>query len=114
MIVADGHGGWTSGADQTLLFQAMSAKLGIVTGRNLAELCREQFPRPLVVGMWIASEIAAVATDAGAWALYTPRRYLEEMLGSPGIFLVSARASSWILLSIMLAGIGWIVARTRR
>ena len=46
-----------------MLFQAMSAKLGIVTGRNLAELCREQLPRPLVIGMWIASEIAAMATD---------------------------------------------------
>src|ERR1700687_1335205 len=33
-----------------MLFQSMSAKLGIVTGRNLAELCREQFPRPIVVG----------------------------------------------------------------
>src|SRR6202011_1226495 len=46
-----------------MLFQAMSAKLGIVTGRNLAELCREQLPRPMVIGMWIASEIAAMATD---------------------------------------------------
>jgi manganese transport protein len=46
-----------------MLFQAMSAKLGIVTGRNLAELCREQLPRPIVGGMWIASEIAAMATD---------------------------------------------------
>jgi manganese transport protein len=46
-----------------MLFQAMSAKLGIVTGRNLAELCREQFSRPVVIGMWIASEIAAIATD---------------------------------------------------
>ena len=46
-----------------MLFQAMSAKLGIVTGRNLAELCREQLSRPIVVGMWIASEIAAMATD---------------------------------------------------
>jgi len=46
-----------------MLFQAMSAKLGIVTGRNLAELCREQFPRRVAVGMWIASEIAAIATD---------------------------------------------------
>jgi manganese transport protein len=46
-----------------MLFQAMSAKLGIVTGRNLAELCREQFPRPVVGAMWIASEIAAIATD---------------------------------------------------
>jgi manganese transport protein len=46
-----------------MLFQSMSAKLGIVTGRNLAELCREQLPRPIVIGMWIASEIAAMATD---------------------------------------------------
>jgi manganese transport protein len=46
-----------------MLFQAMSAKLGIVTRRNLAELCREQLPRPVVIAMWIASEIAAMATD---------------------------------------------------
>jgi manganese transport protein len=46
-----------------MLFQALSAKLGIVTGRNLAELCREQFPKPVVMGMWVISEIAAMATD---------------------------------------------------
>ncbi|MDB5905862.1 MAG: metal ion transporter, metal ion family protein [Betaproteobacteria bacterium] len=46
-----------------MLFQAMSAKLGIVTGRNLPELCRDQFPRPVAISMWIASEIAAIATD---------------------------------------------------
>jgi manganese transport protein len=46
-----------------MLFQALSAKLGIVTGRNLAELCREQFPRPMVWAMWVVSEIGAMATD---------------------------------------------------
>jgi manganese transport protein len=46
-----------------MLFQALSAKLGIVTGRNLAELCREHFPKPVVFVMWIVSEIAAMATD---------------------------------------------------
>src|SRR6202163_17800 len=46
-----------------MLFQALSAKLGIVTGRNLAELCREQFSRPVVLAMWVVSEIAAMATD---------------------------------------------------
>ncbi|WP_429252991.1 Nramp family divalent metal transporter [Paraburkholderia sp. GAS333] len=46
-----------------MLFQALSAKLGIVTGRNLAELCREQFPRPVVYLMWAVSEVAAMATD---------------------------------------------------
>src|SRR6202012_1691129 len=43
--------------------QSLSAKLGIVTGRNLAEMCREHFPTPVVWGLWIVSEIAAMATD---------------------------------------------------
>src|SRR6476619_759019 len=46
-----------------MLFQALSAKLGIVTGRNLAELCRDHFPPPVVWAMWVISEIAAMATD---------------------------------------------------
>jgi manganese transport protein len=46
-----------------MLFQALSAKLGIVTGKNLAEQCRELFPKPVVIAMWIVSEIAAMATD---------------------------------------------------
>ncbi len=46
-----------------MLFQALSAKLGIVTGHNLAELCRDHFPRPVVWAMWVISEIAAMATD---------------------------------------------------
>ena len=46
-----------------MLFQALSAKLGIVTGRNLAEMCRDEFPRPMVCGMWVVSEVAAMATD---------------------------------------------------
>ncbi|MGA8192242.1 MAG: Nramp family divalent metal transporter [Acetobacteraceae bacterium] len=46
-----------------MLFQALSAKLGIVTGQSLAQLCRTHFPRPLVYAMWLASEVAAMATD---------------------------------------------------
>jgi manganese transport protein len=46
-----------------MLFQALSAKLGIVTGWNLAEMCRDQLPPPLVLTMWAVSEIAAMATD---------------------------------------------------
>ena len=46
-----------------MLFQALSAKLGIVTGQNLAEMCRAQFPRPMVLAMWGVGEIAAMATD---------------------------------------------------
>ena len=46
-----------------MLFQSLSAKLGIVTGRNLAELCRDHLPGPLVFFMWCISEVAAMATD---------------------------------------------------
>src|SRR5258707_8151301 len=46
-----------------MLIQMLSAKLGIATGYNLAELCREHFPLPVVLGMWVLAEIVAIATD---------------------------------------------------
>ncbi|HLI68220.1 MAG TPA: Nramp family divalent metal transporter [Ktedonobacteraceae bacterium] len=46
-----------------MLLQTMSAKLGLATGHNLAEMARLHFPGPVVIVMWIASEIAAMATD---------------------------------------------------
>ncbi|WP_448098028.1 Nramp family divalent metal transporter [Luteibacter yeojuensis] len=46
-----------------MLFQSLSARLGIVTGHSLAELCREHLPKPLVYVMWVVSELAAMATD---------------------------------------------------
>jgi manganese transport protein len=46
-----------------MLIQAISAKLGIATGKNLAEQCRANFPRPVVIGMWFLMELVAMATD---------------------------------------------------
>lgn len=46
-----------------MLLQALSAKLGIATGHNLAEQCRNNFPRWVVLGMWVIMEIVAMATD---------------------------------------------------
>jgi manganese transport protein len=46
-----------------MLIQYLSAKVGIATGRNLPELCRERFPRPVSVGLWIQAELIAMATD---------------------------------------------------
>jgi manganese transport protein len=46
-----------------MLIQTLSAKLGIASGRNLAELCRLHFPRPLVWAMWVLMELVAMATD---------------------------------------------------
>src|SRR5438477_714602 len=46
-----------------MLIQYLSAKLGIVTDRNLPELMRERFPRPVTWGMWIQAEVMAMSTD---------------------------------------------------
>ena len=46
-----------------MLVQTLAAKLGLVTGLNLAEHCREQFPRWLVLTMWVLMEVVAMSTD---------------------------------------------------
>jgi manganese transport protein len=78
------------------LFQALSAKVGIATGRNLAELCRAHFAPPVVYAMWLASEIAAMATE------------LAELLGaSLGLTLLCGIP---LLASILLVGIATYAA----
>jgi manganese transport protein len=46
-----------------MLIQFLSAKMGIATGRNLPELCREHFPRPVSWGLWVQAELIAMSTD---------------------------------------------------
>ncbi len=46
-----------------MLIQSLSAKLGIATGKNLPEMIREHYPRPLVWLYWIQAEIIAMATE---------------------------------------------------
>ncbi|HEY3247094.1 MAG TPA: Nramp family divalent metal transporter [bacterium] len=74
-----------------MLVQALSAKLGIATGLNLAETCREQLPRPIVWAMWVISELVAMATD------------LAEFLGAAlGLYLLFHLP---LLAAAVLAGI---------
>jgi manganese transport protein len=73
-----------------MLIQTLSAKLGIATGRNLAQLCRENFSRPVVLVMWILMEIVAMATD------------LAEFLG--------AALGFYLLLGIPLWVAGFLTA----
>jgi manganese transport protein len=79
-----------------ILFQALSAKIGIATGRSLAELCREHFAPPVIYTMWLASEIAAMATE------------LAELLGaSLGLTLLCGIP---LLASMLLVGIATYAA----
>jgi manganese transport protein len=60
-----------------MVVQSMSAKLGIATGQNLPEVCRDRFPRPITWALWIQAEVIAMATD------------LAEILGAAlGIYLL--------------------------
>jgi manganese transport protein len=74
-----------------MLVQSMSAKLGIATGRSLAELCRDRFPFRVVVLLWLQAEAVAMATD------------LAEFVGAAlGLHLVFG-LSLW--LSAVLTGL---------
>ena len=46
-----------------MLIQTLSAKLGIATGRNLPEVCRERFSKRTSIGLWVQAELIAMATD---------------------------------------------------
>jgi manganese transport protein len=46
-----------------MLVQYLSAKVGVVTGRDLPELCRDHLPRPVTYGLWVQAELVAMATD---------------------------------------------------
>src|SRR5204862_2226388 len=46
-----------------LLLQTLSARLGIVTGRDLAQACRDHYPKPVSIALWVLCEIAIIACD---------------------------------------------------
>ncbi|WP_062234805.1 Nramp family divalent metal transporter [Fictibacillus sp. FJAT-27399] len=60
-----------------ILLQITAAKLGVATGKSLAENCRQHFSKPVAVFLWITAELAAMATD------------LAEFLGAAlGIYIL--------------------------
>src|SRR6478752_12018 len=46
-----------------ILLQALAGKLGIVTGRDLAQACRDHYSKPVVIGLWVLCEVAIGACD---------------------------------------------------
>jgi manganese transport protein len=92
-----------------IFVQALSAKLGIATGRDLAQLCRESYSRPVALTLWLLGEIAIAACD------------LAEVLGSAvalkllfGIPLLAGVLITGVDVLIVLAlqgrGFRWIEA----
>ena len=86
-----------------MLFQALSARIGIVSGCSLATLCRLHFPRPVSLSMWVASEIAAMATDLAETV--GAAIGLSLLTGLPLIHcLTLAMILTWALLSLQSRG----------
>ncbi|MGB8593614.1 MAG: Nramp family divalent metal transporter [Candidatus Acidiferrales bacterium] len=90
-----------------ILVQYLAAKLGIATGKTLPENCRAEFSRPVTIGLWIAAEIAAMATD------------LAEFLGAAlgfyllfGIPMLPAAIVTGVVVMLILAvehmGFQWL------
>ena len=77
-----------------ILVQYLSAKLGIVTGRTLPQSCRDHFSRPTVIGLWIAAEISAIATDLA--------EFLGAALGFYLLFGSGLIANGWSKTHILL------------
>jgi manganese transport protein len=81
-----------------MLVQTQSAKLGIATGRNLPELCRENFSRPTSYGLWVQAEIVAMSTDVaevvgaalGLYLLFGIPLFPAALIAGAGAFTILA------------------------
>lgn len=102
-----------------MVVQTLSAKLGIATGRNLPEMCRDRFRRPVSVGLWIQAELIAMATDLaevlgaalGLHLLFGLPLFPAGLLAGAGAFAILALQRSGFrrLEAVIAALVGVIV-----
>nr|WP_315593918.1 Nramp family divalent metal transporter [uncultured Cupriavidus sp.] len=78
-----------------MLLQWIAARVGVVTGRDLAQLCRERFPRPVVIALWVASEIAIIACD------------VAEVVGSAVALQLLLHVKLWV--GVLMAAVATLV-----
>jgi manganese transport protein len=87
-----------------ILLQTLSARLGVVTGRDLAQACRENYPRPAAFLLWVLCEIAIAACDL-AEVIGTVIA-LNLLFGIPYIWgLMIAAADTFLLLALQRRGV---------
>jgi manganese transport protein len=86
-----------------MFVQSLSAKLGLASGRSLPENCRDQYRRPVVLGLWVQAEVVAMATDlaeivGGAIAL--------NLLFGTNLFVGGLITGGWAFLLLALQSPG--------
>jgi manganese transport protein len=87
-----------------LLLQTLATRLGVVTGRDLAQACRETYPRGTAVGLWVLTEVAIAATDLAE--VIGTIIGLKLLFGVPYLWgLVIAAGDTFLLLAVQRRGI---------
>ncbi len=92
-----------------ILLQALCVRIGVATGRDLAQLCRERFPKVVAYPLWLFAEIAICATDLAE--LIGTAIALELLFGIPllyGVFLTALDA--FLILWLQNKGVRWLEA----
>ena len=101
-----------------VLVQSLSAKVGLATGSNLPELCREHFARPVSLGLWVQAELVAMATDlaeviGGAIALELlfglPLLLGGLLTGAVAFALMGLQARGYRRFEMVIAGLFSVV-----
>jgi manganese transport protein len=87
-----------------LLLQSLATRLGVVYGKDLAQACRESYPRPMVIALWLLTEIAIAATDLAE--VIGTIIGLKLLLGVPYLWgLLIAAGDTFLLLALQRRGI---------
>lgn len=92
-----------------MLLQVLCSRIGIATGRDLAQLCRERFPRPVGYALWALAELAIIATDLAE--LIGTAIALQLLFGIPlllGVMLTALDA--FLILWLQTKGVRWLEA----
>ena len=92
-----------------MLLQALCARVGIATGRDLAQFCRDRFPRPVNAVLWVLAEVAICATDLAE--LIGTAIALQLLFGIPLLLgVVLTAADALLILWLQNRGVRWLEA----
>ncbi|GGJ29576.1 Nramp family divalent metal transporter [Neoroseomonas lacus] len=92
-----------------ILLQALCARIGIASGRDLAQLCRDRFPKVVAYPLWLFAEAAICATDLAE--LIGTAIALELLFGIPLLFGVMLTAlDAFLILWLQNKGVRWLEA----
>lgn len=92
-----------------ILLQSLSARLALATGRDLAQLCGERYPRPVAVGLWLIAQTAIIATDLAE--VIGTAIGLQLLFGIPLLLGVALTALDvFLILALQRLGFAWLEA----